>query len=422
MKIARYSNILFILLLIILLTPVFTFGQSASEIRKEIENHNAQIEALNKEIAGYEKQLTEIGTQKQTLKSTLSQIDLSRKKISASINVTKNKIGALQLEIQNLSKDIESAEGSIDVNQMGLAESLRRIHEVDSQKLVFVMLAAANMGDLWEDIDGMRTLQNAVRDDIAQLTVQKASLTETKASTEEKQAELVAQQRNLTAQQGSLDATRRAQSELLAQTQSKESTYQSILAQKQAAKASFEQALEDLESKLEYTLDPSRLPSAGKGILRWPLDNVFVTQQFGRTSDSGRLYSSGTHNGVDFRASVGTPVKAALSGTITATGNTDAVRGCYSYGKWVLIKHGNGLSTLYAHLSQINVSSGESVSTREVIGYSGSTGYATGPHLHFTVYASDAVQVRPLGSGKGCNAAVMPVSAQTGYLNPMDYL
>ena len=157
-------------------------------------------------------------------------------------------------------------------------------------------------------------------------------------------------------------------------------------------------------------------------MLRWPVENVRISQQFGRTADSGRLYASGTHNGIDLAVSVGTPLKASLTGTIQATGNTDAVRGCYSYGKWVLIKHGNGLSTLYAHMSQVSVSQGQAVTTGEVIGFSGSTGYATGPHLHFTVYASDAVQVRKLGTNTPCGQATMPVSAATGYLNPMDYL
>src|SRR3989344_1673137 len=70
------------------------FGETVSEIRQQIEDHNTQIEELNKEIAAFEKELVEVGKQKQTLQNTLSQIDLSRKKLNAYISVTKNKIGA----------------------------------------------------------------------------------------------------------------------------------------------------------------------------------------------------------------------------------------------------------------------------------------------------------------------------------------
>src|SRR3989344_3000014 len=85
-----------------------------------------------------------------------------------------------------------------------------------------------------------------------------------------------------------------------------------------------------------------------------------------------------------------------------------------------------GLSTLYAHLSQINATEGQSVSTGQVVGYAGATGYATGPHLHFGVYASQTVQIIKLGEATNkktaCSSAVMPVAPLQGYLNPVDYL
>ena len=391
------------------------FGETVSEIRQQIEDHNTQIEELNKEIAAFEKELVEVGKQKQTLQNTLSQIDLSRKKLNASISVTKNKIGAIQLELQNLSRNIASTEDLIQINESGLGETIRRLNEAEARSLALTLLSTDGLSSLWND---MKT-------GIERLSAEKRSLADTKDATERKRAELLVQQKKLVAEQGALEASRRAQADLLAQTKSQESSYQALLIEKQAARTSFEQALEDLESKLEFVLDPSRVPPVGKGILRWPLDDVFVTQEFGKTSSSGRLYASGTHNGVDFRASIGTPIKAALSGTVIDTGNTDG-GGCWSYGKWVLIRHGNGLSTLYAHLSNISVSPGEAVATGQIIGFSGFTGYAT-------VFASDGVQVKNLGSWYKENGlpattacakkeAVIPVAAQSAYLNPFDYL
>jgi len=115
-----------------------------------------------------------------------------------------------------------------------------------------------------------------------------------------------------------------------------------------------------------------------------------------------------------------------------ATGNTDAYhdsrgRQCYSFGKWVMITHGNGLNTMYAHLSQISVSAGARLSTGDLVGYSGQTGYATGPHLHFGVYVSSATKIIPLGQATNavdtpCAKAIMPVPPVSGYLNPLNYL
>ena len=416
-----------ILIVLATLLPTSLWGQSAEEIRQEIEGHNSQIEQLNKEIAAYERELTEIGTKKQTLQGTLNQLDIQRKKITASINVTKAKIRTLELEIQTLSKNIKGKEGSIKIHEGGLAENLRRLNESETQTLAVSIFSSENLTDVWSDMDRSYKLQEAVQESIEELSAQKTSLTETKTATESKQAELLKQQRNLVAEQGSLDATRKAQSELLAQTKAKESNFQAILAEKQAAKASFEAALSDLQTKLQYTIDPSKIPPAGRGILRYPIDNVKVTQYFGDT-DFARAgaYAGRGHNGIDLRASIGTPIKSALTGTVIGTGNTDAVRGCYSYGKWVMVKHANGLSTLYAHLSQINVVQEASITTGQVIGYSGSTGYATGPHLHFGVYVSQAVQIIKLGEATNkktaCSNAIMPVAPLSGYLNPIDYL
>jgi len=190
--------------------------------------------------------------------------------------------------------------------------------------------------------------------------------------------------------------------------------------------------LDELESQLQFILDPDSIPSAGSAVLRWPLDSVYITQYFGNTqfAQSGAYNGSG-HNGVDMGTPTGTKIRAALSGTVTAWGNTD-FGGCSSYGKWILLKHANGLSTLYAHLSLISVQKGQSVSTGDVIGYSGNTGYSTGPHLHFSVFATNGVQVLKLSdyyaqNGRGATACSsagvsIPVAAYSAYLNPIDYL
>ncbi len=173
---------------------------------------------------------------------------------------------------------------------------------------------------------------------------------------------------------------------------------------------------------MNIAIDKSKIAAAGNSVLVWPLDHFTITQLFGKTIDAQRLYSNGTHNGIDFGISVGTPLKASLSGTVQATGNTDLQSGCYSYGKWVLIKHGNGLSTLYGHMSLIKVVQGQTVTAGEVIGYSGQTGYATGPHLHFTLYASQGVEVRQYTSSMGCKQMYIPIADPKAYLDPMQYL
>lgn len=402
-------------------------AETPDELRKAIDEHNAQIQELDKEIAQYEAQLTAVGTKKKTLQSAISSLDLSIKKTTASINLTKNKISTTELQIKQLSGDISDRETRIRRQKSGIAELIRSVSATDDRSLLVQMLSDDTLADTWRDIDTSVEIQSSIRAHIAEIAQEKAELTDAKEKTEAKKAELVAQKDTLLSQQGSLSAQKASQNDLLKQTKSQEATYQKILADKKAQQASFESALTDLKSKLEVAVNPASITPAGKGVLRWPMDKVRVTQYFGNTAFAASgAYNGKGHNGIDLAASIGTPLKAALSGTVIGTGNTDAVKGCYSFGKWVMIKHGNGLNTMYAHLSQISVSQGQQVVTGEVVGYSGETGYATGPHLHFGVYVSSATQILRLGDATNsktpCANATMPVAPLSGYLNPMSYL
>ena len=411
----------------LLVAPFFAASQSAEELRNQISTHTTKIETLNKEIAEYERQLTEIGGKKQTLQSTLNSLDISRKQLTARMNVTKNSIESLQLELQALDGSIDDKEQSISTHTAGLAQAINQMNEVDNVTLAEQLFGEGGLSSLWNELETNYAFQDAVTNHIQSLETARENLIVDREQTEKKKAELEKQRKKLVSEQTSLDINRREQQSLLSQTKSQESNYQKLLKDKQAAKIAFEQSLNELESKLEYTMDPTRLPTAGKGILRWPLDSVKVTQDFGDTAFArSGAYAGKGHNGIDLRAPIGTPIRAALSGRIEGTGNSDQVRGCYSYGKWVLIKHSNGLTTLYAHLSQVGVTEGQEVYTGDVIGYSGNTGYATGPHLHFSVYASNGVRVMKLGQSTGkktpCANATIPVAPYGAYLNPMNYL
>jgi murein DD-endopeptidase MepM/ murein hydrolase activator NlpD len=399
----------------------------AFDLQQQIDVNNAQIAQLDQEIAQYQAQLDDTTAQKDTLQNTINQLTLQQKQLNAKISVTKSQISTTQLQITQLAHGIAGAQSTIDDERAGLAQSLRSLNQAEGIPLATTLLSADTLAEAWHDADAIASLQGAVHDDVQALSQQKQTLTDTKTQAEQKKAQLVRQQTTLTTQQGSLNATKKAQSDLLAQTKNQEANYQAIISQKQAAKASFEAALLDLNAQFQQTVDPSQIPTAGKGILQWPLDKVRITQYFGNTAfaQSG-AYNGKGHNGIDLAASIGTPVKAALTGVVIGTGNTDAIRGCYSFGKWVMVRHNNGLSTMYAHFSQISVSEGQSVATGQLLGYSGETGYATGPHLHFGVYVTAVTKIVKLGEATNsktpCTNAVMPVPPLSGYLNPLNYL
>lgn len=116
----------------------------------------------------------------------------------------------------------------------------------------------------------------------------------------------------------------------------------------------------------------------GEGGMMWPTDSQSITSYFGGRDSPGGIGST-NHMGIDIGASEGTPIYAALPGTVTTAGWYGG------YGNAVIIDHGGGMQTLYGHMSAVGTSPGMNVMPGQVIGFVGSTGNSTGPHLHFSV-------------------------------------
>lgn len=399
---------------------------SAELLRLQINSRAKEISKLETEISQYQKELTTVSAQKRTLTNTIYELDLSRKRTTANIALTKERMTDAEERIQSLTKEVGGRSEALKRMIAATAETLRSVDAAEDTSVMENFLRNGTLSTTLNNIENLRDVQQTVQARVELLRKERKAIETLKAANENQKVTLAKQQKNYQIQKQSLDVTRAAKSNVLAVTKNQESEYQRILAEKKKAKAQFEAEMSSYESQLRYVLDRTKIPAAGKGILSWPLDKVRITQKFGTTafSKSG-AYGGKGHNGVDFQATTGTPVKAALTGTVLATGNTDVARGCYSYGKYVLLRHPNGLATLYAHLSVISASPGQSITTGEVIGYSGNTGYSTGPHLHFTVYAAEAVKVVKMGevnASSPCRNVAVPVSGWGGYLNPLEYL
>jgi murein DD-endopeptidase MepM/ murein hydrolase activator NlpD len=401
-------------------SAALALAQSRTEVEAQIQQNTSQIRDLEEEIRQLQRQLDETSRQKQTLQNAIRALDLNIQKLTASISLTQAEIRQKDREIADLGGNIQTTGERIGAARGQIGNSLRELNNLDRQPLAAVLLGGATLSKFFDEAVSQATVREGLQERIVVLSSLKSDLEVDKSEAEKKRTELAALQSRLAGEKRGLDVAKAEEQKLLKQTQNQESQYQALIAQKQAEKNAFEAALVELASQLDYILDPGRIPPAGKGILRWPLDNVHITQHFGNTAfaQSG-AYSGQGHNGIDFRAAIGTPVKAALTGVVMEV-NHGAVQNC-QYGKWVLIKHSNGLATLYAHLSDIAVAKGETVPTGKVVGYAGATGYATGPHLHFTVYAAEAVSLKQYKCLSGYTVTV-PIVPLNGYLNPISYL
>lgn len=400
-------------------------AQTAEELQEKIATQTSIIQKLEQEILQYQGDITTLSAKKKTLKNAVATLEATRRKLETEIKITQTKVDTTDLRIRQLSSEIDYKEDEISARIAALRETILAIYESDEQSLAQVALSNESFSGLWSDLDALEQFSNTVKENVELVKALKQELEDKNKKQKNEKVKLVDLKDELGDRKKITEDNKKQTTKLLTQTSNQESKYQKILKEKLALKDTLEKELRDYESTLKFILDPTTIPPRGTKVFSAPLDKVFITQQFGRTSDSGRLYASGTHNGTDFRASVGTPVKAMLGGVVVDVGDTDQFSGCYSYGKWVLVKHQNGLSTLYAHFSLIKVSKGQSVNAGATLGLSGNTGYSEGPHLHLTLFVSKAVEVVRLGDVKkvtNCAKAPMPVAAINAYLDPMDYL
>lgn len=416
-----------VLSFVLLLTPQF-IGPAyaltdAEALQQKIDERNANIVELNKEIKQYTDLVDKTGREAETLSARIRQLEANAKAINLDIQKTRKKIDIANLTIQKLGLNIKESENKIEIMQGAIEKSVRDIYAAEDTSLVEILLSDKNLSDFLFHVNSQLGFNDSVQNLISQVRQEKKKVETNKSATESQKKTLVALQGQLSDKKKAVDYTKSEENKVLVDTKSQEKGYQKILRDKLALKTAFEKEVFEYESKLKYNLNLKALPAAGSSPLSWPLDDVYITQLFGRTVAAARLYVSGSHNGIDLRAPIGTAVKAAASGTVAGTGDTDITCRGASFGRWVLIKHDNGLATNYGHLSVISATQGQNVTVGDTIGYSGNTGYSTGPHLHLSVYAADAVQVQNRPSiSCGGKVYTMPIAAVNAYLDPMLYL
>lgn len=424
------------MLAIFLITKPVHAG-ALDDLKKSIEQKNTEIQKLEEDAKKYRAELATKQQMGKNLKQELSRIETNIKKLKNDIAVTQQQITRAELQIIEISYQIDSKEQSIKKLTRGLAGLVSVFYQTEQNTVIELFLRQPTFSAFFQMINGNAVIEKKVLASLNDLHTLHADLEQQKSEQQIKRDESKDLSNLLRQRQQALVSQKNEQNQILSITQQQEKLYQKLLAEQEKKRGQLDKEIQDIEAKIRVAIDPSLLPLKGVGVIGWPLPDVSkqscfsslgaavncITQFFGYTEFAAAgNYNGKGHNGVDFRADMGTPVLAASGGTVEGVGDTDA--GCRgaSYGKWILIKHSNNLSTIYAHLSQISVSPGQEVNRGLRIALSGKTGYATGPHLHFGVYATQGVSIQSIRSKVCGTMMTLPIAALNAYLNPLDYL
>ena len=383
------------------------------KLKQEIEKKRSEIKALEKKSKEYQREISKLQSQAHSLKREINFFDSQLKDLNFRIEITQEKIDLLSLEIEKLNFEIEKTNQKIEKNKATLKKLLQDLYQIERESLVLVFLKNEKLSQLFSEYQHFLDLQKSLKEYLEKLKSLKEDLNFKKRELEKDKKDQSELQESLKYQKIILNQKKEERKELLRKTKNKEAVYQELLKDLEEKRREIAKEIDELEEKLREKVSFEGLPTPYKGLLLWPAKGP-ITQGYGATEFARTHYYSKFHNGIDIGLPIGTPIRAAYDGVVVALGNQD--RFCWrgAYGKFIVIKHPNNLATLYAHLSLIKVKLGEEVKKGEIIGFSGNSGFSTGPHLHFTVYDARTFIIK---ESRYCGP--MPFG---GSINPMKYL
>lgn len=397
---------------IIAIMSVAVYACLSSDIKTAIgEATNPEVETLNEKISENKEKMEEIKEQQEKYAELIqdqqekqislkNQIDIIENRIkSAELEVDRveGRIARVHLEIQRARAEIKSKKQKIAKDKEQIASILQLLYEEDRASTLQIILMNDTLSEFLDRVKYLQDVNKEMRKSVGQLKMDKEALEEEKQELEEKQDNLKKLKEELEQKKVGLEEERENKEYLIEQTENSEQKYKSLLTkakqEQQAAQAEIAALEKEVRQKLkEQSKEELQFNDSG---LMWPLSGSHVITSTFHDPDYPFRYLF-EHPAVDIRASFNTPIKAAASGYVARVKINGA-----SYG-YIMIVHGNGISTVYGHVNKSHVSEEDYVVQGQTIGLSGGlpgtrgAGYlTTGPHLHFEV-RKNGIPVNPL--------------------------
>ena len=344
-----------------------------------------------------QKKAEELENQKKAAEKEKDSLASQLNSIIADMNDTKEKLEKKQDEIQKAEDELVQAKVDENDQYESMKKRIKFMYENGNSQLLEILVSSDSIGDLLNKAEYVSQISAYDRDMLIEFQDVVKDVEEKEASLKDEyevlsglQEELVAKQNEV---QALLDSKKIQLADLEKQIGDNAATLQKLIEEaeaeriKQEQQQAAQQAAQQQQSSGggSYT-PPSTTPVvSGSGQFTNPCPGAVISSTFGYRDFDGAF-----HKGLDLAAGEGTPTYAAADGTVVIAGWSD------SAGNWVVINHGNGLTTKYMHHSALCVTAGQTVVKGQQIGYVGNTGNSFGAHLHFQV-ESGGVAVDPLG-------------------------
>ncbi len=368
------------------LVLVISFAMGNVCVAKDVGNLKNKKSNVEKDIENKKNEINKMKKESSSLTEEIEKLDEEATKAGNELEKVEKELENLNTEIKKTEEELEAAEKRMEEKQESLNSRLRVMYKKGNVGYLEVLLSSANIRDFLARKDMVQTVVNHDVDLLKYIKEQKDII-------DKKETELKSQRASV---EVAKEKAKEKKDELVVATRGKESAMSKLekdIKSVEAEYAELEQESKQIAAEIARQQIASNPPSRGGrggssnsnssnvgnapvytgGAMAWPAPGP-VTSPYGQRW--GRI-----HSGIDIGVGVGNPVVAAKDGVVILA-RTGYGGG---YGNYLVVDHGGGISTLYAHNSSLSVGVGARVSRGQQIARSGNTGRSTGPHLHFEV-------------------------------------
>ncbi len=398
----RRAKILSLAILTLFLSAFVVFSTTAfaaptekelSELQNEINARKNKIESINQQMDQYREQINELSSRTAGLINDIAFIENQIAIAELDVELTQVEIESRQLELRLIEEKIRQETQAIDKQRELIKELLFELHKRGDVEIVEVLFSSKTVGELFDEVARLERLNATLNNTLNDTKLARARLDEVRSEQEVQLDQMVELERELQLRIASLERSKNAKDILIAETQASESEYRALLGQLRSEQQSITSQIGSLQQELQKKIEERNAsspnpepPTSSPASMINPLPSGILTARYhDPTYPFRHLFE---HSGMDLAAPTGTPILASGDGIVAWT------RVGKSYGNYTMIIHQNGFATLYAHQSAFNVVPDQYVEKGQVIGFVGSTGFSTGPHLHFEL-RSNGIPVNP---------------------------
>ena len=358
-----------------------------SVVHQSIEEKQKNIAAINQQINEFKQKISEKESEKTSLANQLDLLKNRMGKTQAEIDEANLEMDLVRTEMDATEQELRVIELKLDRERENILHVLEQIQSGDAHLPLETFYSAKNFSEFFNAIEQLQQVNADLKRTVDETKRLKQQDDEKHLLQIAKQTQLNDLQIALEKDKIRLNQESESNQLLMADVQTSEGRFQKLLTDLKQEQLFVQDQVQELQSKLEQKIKPT--DAIGGGLLSWPVDP--------RIRGVNVLYHDPTypfrnlfeHSGIDLPAFTGTPVRSAAAGFVAWT------RKGTQYGNYVMVIHSDGMATLYAHLSRIDVVPDQFLTRGEQLGAIGMTGFATGPHLHFEV-RKEGIPVDPI--------------------------